>query len=52
MYISSTNTLPGDGDQPVASDLRDAFEEVFRKYKVGGGAAAGEVVGGGWRRRK
>ena len=34
MYISSTNTLPGDGDQPVAAALRDAFEQVFVDYKV------------------
>lgn len=35
MYISSTNTLPLDGDQTVAQELRDAFEEAFVQYKVG-----------------
>lgn len=34
IYISSTNDLPGDGDQTVATDLRAAFEDAFVKYKV------------------
>lgn len=34
IYISSTNTLPLDGDQVVAQELRDAFEEAFVQYKV------------------
>lgn len=33
-YISSTNTMAGDGDQPVAAALREAFEAAFVEYKV------------------
>jgi hypothetical protein len=41
VYICSTNTMPGQGDQPVAQDLRDAFEEAFVEHKVSAlGAAA------------
>lgn len=36
LYISSTNHMRGDGDQAVAADLRNAFEEAFVQYKVGG----------------
>jgi len=31
---NSNNYMPGDGDQPVAADLRAAFEEAFIKYKA------------------
>eukprot|EP00878_Enallax_costatus_P019287 GHUV01020344.1.p1 GENE.GHUV01020344.1~~GHUV01020344.1.p1 ORF type:complete len:392 (+),score=91.17 GHUV01020344.1:31-1206(+) len=34
IYISSTNTMSGDGDQPVAAALREAFEAAFVEYKV------------------
>eukprot|EP00879_Flechtneria_rotunda_P003651 GHRR01003888.1.p1 GENE.GHRR01003888.1~~GHRR01003888.1.p1 ORF type:complete len:559 (+),score=122.66 GHRR01003888.1:217-1677(+) len=34
IYISSNNIMPGDGDQPVAAALREAFEDAFIKYKV------------------
>ncbi len=33
-YIDSTNYNPSDGDQTVASDLRDALEEAFVRYGV------------------
>lgn len=36
IYIASTFNMPEQGDQPVAKDLRAAFEEAFIKYKVGG----------------
>lgn len=33
-YIDSTNNMEPDGDQPVATALREAFEEAFYKYQV------------------
>ena len=33
-YIDSTNNMEPDGDQPVASALRRAFEDVFFDYQV------------------
>ena len=33
-YIDSTNNMEPDGDQPVATALREAFEEAFFKYQV------------------
>mmetsp|Transcript_1844 Transcript_1844/g.5402 ORF Transcript_1844/g.5402 Transcript_1844/m.5402 type:complete len:625 (-) Transcript_1844:225-2099(-) len=33
-YIDSTNSNPSDGDQTVASDLREALEEAFVQHKV------------------
>ena len=34
-YIDSTNNMEPDGDQPVARDLQEAFEDAFYKYQVG-----------------
>jgi hypothetical protein len=34
MYIASTFNMPEQGDQPVASDLRAAFEDVFLQHRV------------------
>eukprot|EP00051_Salpingoeca_urceolata_P004281 m.63959 g.63959 ORF g.63959 m.63959 type:complete len:569 (+) comp13519_c0_seq1:60-1766(+) len=33
-YIDSTNEDPGSGDQPVATELRDAFEQLLMDHKV------------------
>lgn len=33
-YIDSTNNMEPDGDQPVATALREAFEETFYNYQV------------------
>jgi acid phosphatase type 7 len=32
--IDSNNTMDPDGDQPVASALRDALEDIFIQYQV------------------
>ena len=32
--IDSTNEMPPDGDQPVATQLREAFEDLFLKHQV------------------
>lgn len=34
IYIDSTNSMVPDGDQPVASDLREALEGLLHEYKV------------------
>ena len=34
MYVDSTNNNPGDGDQPVAAELRATIEPLLKKYKV------------------
>lgn len=33
-YIDSTNNMEPDGDQPVASALREALEDAFFEYQV------------------
>lgn len=33
-YIDSTNNMEPDGDQPVATALREAFEDAFFDYQV------------------
>ena len=33
-YIDSTNNMEPDGDQPVATALREAFEDAFYDYQV------------------
>jgi hypothetical protein len=33
-YIDSLNDSPPDGDQPVARDIRTAFEHLLKKYSV------------------
>ena len=34
MYIDSSNVMEPDGDQPVAQELREAFEELLRDFRV------------------
>lgn len=33
-YIDSTNNMEPDGDQPVATALREALEDTFFEYQV------------------